>query len=135
MYYHKIKHPDFCFLTLDILYLFIKTHLIDSSKTCLSPSCVNEEHSIYLNPFNSAHKLSPRALVVGACRFAFNCSSTVTSVRVSSLVPTNINGVPGAWCCNRKAEYKNVSQWIGQRSQPVIVLLACCVPLNTVQEK
>ena len=68
----------------------IRTQRIASSKTCLRPSWVRAEHSTYLKAFNSSLRASPTALVTHLL--------ALLSFRKSILVPTRMNGTPGAWC-------------------------------------
>ena len=68
-----------------------------SSKTCLSPFCVNAEHSRYFTLETSFAICKPCAVVIGAIFFSFSFSTVSLSSRKSTFVPTRIIGVFGQW--------------------------------------
>lgn len=75
----------------------LRTALIASSNTVLSPFCVRAEHSTYFTAPMSFCNLSPSVVVMGVSDFSFSFCTVSLLSRRSILVPTNIIGVFGQW--------------------------------------
>lgn len=75
----------------------LSTARMASSNTVLRPFCVRAEHSRYLTAEISLAICRPWAYVIGDMRRSRSFSIVSRSSRRSTLVPTRMIGVPGAW--------------------------------------
>lgn len=76
----------------------LSTALTASSNTCLSPRCVNAEHSMYLTARILFANFWPCSRLSGDNPCSASAFSVSRSSRKSIFVPTRIIGASGQWC-------------------------------------